>query len=314
MSRYASLLLRTFLLLIGVSLPAMAQTVGVASAVSGEPRGTPPAQNERILRVGIDVFSNERVRTGANDRAHLVFNDGSALSVGVNSEITIDRFVYDPSTRDGDLAMTATHGAFRFVGGAISKKSTVKVTTPAGNIGIRGGIVTISISSGGLLVNFLFGESVTVSNPLGTQQAVRPGSQIFVPPPPVLPPGSAGLVPANSPPSPPIVLPPGGEQAYLAQFEKQQGTGIGVSPGDQAQLDALVAQLNNVVLPRTGTGPGLETWLTYLQLLSMQAMTITNANHTSGQPGPVSAPPPQNQGGGGNNIGGSGRCTSGWGC
>ena len=99
-----SLLLRIAFLLIGFSLPAMAQTVGVASAASGEPRGTPPAQNERILRVGIDVFSNERVRTGANDRAHLVFNDGSALSVGVNSEITIDRFVYDPSTRQGDLA------------------------------------------------------------------------------------------------------------------------------------------------------------------------------------------------------------------
>jgi len=103
----------------------MAQTVGVASAVSGEPRGTPPAQNERILRVGIDVFSNERVRTGANDRAHLVFTDGSALSVGVNSEITIDRFVYDPSTRQGDLAFTASRGAFRFVGGAISKKTEV---------------------------------------------------------------------------------------------------------------------------------------------------------------------------------------------
>jgi hypothetical protein len=81
-----------------------------------------------------------------------------------------------------------------------------------------------------------------------------------------------------------------------------------VSPGDQAELDALVAQLNNVVLPRTGTGPGLQTWLTYLQLLSMQAMTISNANHTSGQPGPVSTPPPQDQGGGGGNNQGGGGC------
>src|ERR1700751_2202150 len=143
MSQPMSLLLRILLVLVGFTLPAMAQTVGVASAVSGEPHGTPPAQNERILRVGIDGFANERVRTGANDRAHLVFNDGSALSVGVNSEITIDRFVYDPNTREGDLQMTATHGAFRFVGGAISKKTEVKVTTPSGNIGVRGGIVTI---------------------------------------------------------------------------------------------------------------------------------------------------------------------------
>jgi hypothetical protein len=286
-----SLLLRIFLLLIGFSLPAMAQTVGVASAVSGQPRGTPPAQNERILRVGIDVFSNERVRTGANDRAHLVFNDGSALSVGVNSEVTIDRFVYDPSTRDGDLQMTVARGAFRFVGGAISKKTEVKVTTPAGNIGIRGGIATISIGNdGSMTITFLYGEYASVTNAGGTARAVRAGSQIFVP--------------YNGAPFPPIVLPPGSLQAYLALFEKQQGTGTAVSPGDQAELDALVAELNNVVLPRTGTGPGLQTWLTYLQLLSVQAMTTTNANHTSGQPGPVTTPPPS--GGGGNNNGGGG--------
>src|SRR6185503_1209734 len=193
-----SLLLRIAFLLIGFSLPAMAQTVGVASAVSGEPRGTPPAQNERILRVGIDVFSNERVRTGANDRAHLVFTDGSALSVGVNSEITIDRFVC----------------------GAISKKTEVKVTTPAGNIGIRGGIVTISIGSdGSATITFLYGEYASVTNAGGIARAIRAGSQIFVP--------------YNGAPFPPIVLPPGSLQAYLALFEKQQGTGTAVSPGDQ---------------------------------------------------------------------------------
>ncbi|MBS0522915.1 MAG: FecR domain-containing protein [Proteobacteria bacterium] len=288
-----SLLLRIALLLVGFAVPAMAQTVGVTSAASGEPRGTPPAQNERILRVGIDVFANERVRTGANDRAHLVFNDGSALSVGVNSEITIDRFVYDPTTRQGDLQMTAARGAFRFVGGAISKKAEVKVTTPAGNIGIRGGIVTISIGNdGSATVTFLYGDYASVTNAGGSQRATRAGSQIFVP--------------YNGAPFPPVVLPPGSLQAYLGLFEQQQGTGNAVSPGDQAQLDALLAALNNVVLPRTGTGPGLQSWLTYLQLLSMQAITTTNANRTSGQPGPVSSPPPQSQGSGGNSIGGGG--------
>ena len=287
-----SLFVRIFLVLIAFTLPAAAQTVGVASAVNGEPRGTPPAQNERILRVGIDVFANERVRTGANDRAHLVFQDGSALSVGVNSELTIDRFVYDPNTRQGDLSLTAAHGAFRFVGGAISKKSEVKVTTPAGNIGIRGGIVTISIGNdGSATITFLYGDSATASNAAGTQKATRAGSQIFVP--------------YGGAPFPPIVLPPGSLQAYLGLFEQQQGTGNAVSPGDQAQLDALVAALNTLVLPRTGTGPGLETWLTYLQLLSMQAITTTNANHTSGQPAPVSNPPPDTGGGGG-----SGGCGS----
>jgi FecR-like protein len=292
-----SLLLRIVLLLIGLSLPAMAQTVGVASATSGEPRGTPPAQNERILRVGVDVFANEHVRTGPNDRAHLVFTDGSALSIGVNSELTIDHFVYDPGTRVGDLSMTASRGAFRFVGGAISKKSEVKINTPSGNIGIRGGIATISIGNdGSVTITFLFGDSATVTNAAGSQKATRAGSQIFVP--------------YNGAPFPPIVLPPGSLQAYLGLFEKQQGTGTTVSPNDQVQLDALVAALNTQVLPRTGTGPGLQTWLAYLQLLSMQAIVSTNVNHTSGQPGPTTTTTTtttmQNQGGGGGNNQGGG--------
>jgi hypothetical protein len=284
-------LLRIILfVLAAVALPAAAQTVGVASATSGEPRGTPPAQNERILRVGIDVFANERMRTGATDRAHLVFRDGSALSVGANSELTIDRFVFDPNTRDGDLAFTATRGAFRFVGGAISKKSDVRVTTPSANIGVRGGIATFAIGGdGSLTVTFLYGESVTVANPGGTQKAIRFGSQIFVP--------------YGGPPLAPIVLPPGSLQAYLALFEQAQGGGTIVGPGDQAQLDALVAALSNVIVPLPGTGPGLQTWLTYLQLLSSQAITNTNVNRNAGQTPPASTPPPTN-----NNQGGGNEC------
>jgi hypothetical protein len=292
-----SLLVRiAFFIAASLALPAAAQTVGVASATSGEPRGMPPAQNERVLRVGIDVFANERVRTGAGDRAHLVFRDGSALSVGANAEITIDRFVYDPATQNGDLAFTAARGAFRFVGGAISKKSEVKVTTPSANIGVRGGIATFEIGgNGSLTVTFLFGDSVTVGNSFGTQRAIRSGSQIFVP--------------YNGPPMAPIVLPPGSLQAYLALFEKAQGTGNVVGPGDQAQLDALVAALNNAVLPQPGTGPGLQTWLTYLQLLQTQAIVTTNANRVSGGTPPAQSPPPptqNNTGGGGNDTGGGG--------
>ena len=117
-------------------------------------------------------------------------------------------------------------------------------------------------------------------------------------------------MPYNGAPFPPIVLPPGSLQAYLALFEKQQGTGTAVSPGDQAELDALVAQLNNVVLPRTGTGPGLQTWL-HLPAAPVDA----GDDHHQRQPhlGPAGACQHANDAtaakprrGGGNNQGGGG--------
>src|SRR6186713_928328 len=92
----------TILLPLVWATAAPAQQVGVTSAASGDPRGTPPSLPTRTLRVGIDVFGNERVTTGPADRAHLVFLDGSGLTVGANSELVIDKFVFDPNTNVGD--------------------------------------------------------------------------------------------------------------------------------------------------------------------------------------------------------------------
>ena len=44
--------------------------------------------------------ANELITTRANDRAHLMFLDGTSVTVGPNAQLTIDRFVYDPNTYD----------------------------------------------------------------------------------------------------------------------------------------------------------------------------------------------------------------------
>ena len=79
--------------------------VGVTSATDGDPLGKPPQEAERVLRIGVDVQANELITTSANDRAHLLFLDGSSLTVGPNAQLTIDKFVFcllytSPSPRD----------------------------------------------------------------------------------------------------------------------------------------------------------------------------------------------------------------------
>jgi hypothetical protein len=133
------LLATTALLPVGQAA-AQPSRVGVTSATDGDPLGKPPTENERVLRIGIDVQANEIVTTHANDRAHLVFLDGTSLTVGPNARLTIDKFVYDPNSKTGDLAITATQGVFRLVGGKISKNNPIIINTPASTIGIRGGI------------------------------------------------------------------------------------------------------------------------------------------------------------------------------
>jgi hypothetical protein len=124
----AALLVSTALVAFG-SVPASAK-VGVTSGADGDPLGKPPNANEHVLRIGIDVQANELITTNATDRAHLVFLDGSALTVGPNARLTIDKFVYDPNSGNGELAVNASVGVLRFVGGKISKKGNVTITTP----------------------------------------------------------------------------------------------------------------------------------------------------------------------------------------
>ena len=113
------------ILLSAVATPVMAR-VGVTSATNGEPLGKPPGENERVLRIGIDVQANELVTTKDNDRAHLLFLDGTSLTVGPNAQVRIDRFVFDGKA--GELSITASTGVFRLVGGKISKSNPVTLS------------------------------------------------------------------------------------------------------------------------------------------------------------------------------------------
>ena len=136
--------------------------VGVTSATDGDPLGKPPQEAERVLRIGIDVQANELVTTNENDRAHLVFLDGSSLTVGPNAQLTIDRFVFDPSTKTGELAINASRGVLRLVGGKISKGNPITITTPSSTIGIRGGITILDVKSSQTGSTFVFGKDMTV--------------------------------------------------------------------------------------------------------------------------------------------------------
>src|SRR6266581_849209 len=128
-------LLCAAVLAIATAAPAFGR-VGVTSQTDGDPLGKPPATAERVLRVGIDIQANELITTKADDRAHIVFLDGTALTVAPNAQLVIDKFVYDPQTKTGEVAVSVATGVFRLVGGKISKTGTINIKTPSATIGL----------------------------------------------------------------------------------------------------------------------------------------------------------------------------------
>jgi hypothetical protein len=271
----------TALALVG---PAMAQSkVGVTSATDGDPLGKPPAESERVLRIGIDVQANELVTTNGNDRAHLVFLDGSSLTVGPNARLTIDKFVYDPNTKTGELAVTASQGVLRLVGGKISKTNAITINTPSGTIGIRGGIGVFGINSDKTTAAFLYGQIMSLTGRQGqTQNATRAGSVMSVNFG-----AAAGL---------PSLLPPGGLNALVNSLQlASNNSGKGGSSGNadqKAQSSGFTG--NNSGQGASGGNPGGGPPNTNNNSVTTAIQNSGGAsnpqdNTTPGQPAPMPA-------------------------
>ena len=156
------------------ALPVRAGKVGSVGAVNIAAHGTPPGAGKHPLSVGLDVQKNERIETAGEGAAQIVFNDASTLTIGRNSAVVIDDFVFDE--RGGAQGVTIAKGALRFVGGGVSHDAGATLTTPTASIGLRGGSVQISIGGecGTLIVHQNGVASIAGAG--GTSQILnRPG-------------------------------------------------------------------------------------------------------------------------------------------
>ena len=144
--------------------PCAAQEVGTATAVNPQSESTPPGGETRTLRVGEHVVRKERIQTTPTGTAQLLFTDKSTLSVGPNSNIVIDEYVYNPNDRSGHMAASLSKGVLRYVGGELSHAGQATITTPVAVIGIRGGTHNISYDGANLRVIDLFGTAIITYN------------------------------------------------------------------------------------------------------------------------------------------------------
>jgi FecR-like protein len=111
-------------------------------------RGVIGTQEPAVLRAGIDVFQNEIIRTGDKSASRVRFEDNTDLAIGAGSEVTLDRFVFDPDPNKSQVALSIARGVARFTTGSLPK-SAYKITTPTATIGVRGTIVTITVAADG---------------------------------------------------------------------------------------------------------------------------------------------------------------------
>jgi hypothetical protein len=195
-NRYIGAAVVAVSVLAGVATAALADTqIGAAQLVVNQVTGTLASTREAApLRAGIDVFQNETISTGKTSASRVLFQDKTELSVGPLSEVVLDQFVFDPDPSRSRVALSIAKGVARFSSGLLPK-SDYELRTPTATIGIRGTLLTITVSptrvstisvqSGSAYVT---AQRVTVTVEAGYSTLVRPGFPPTVPvPSPPLP-------------------------------------------------------------------------------------------------------------------------------
>lgn len=127
----------------GVVPPEGAAKIGVAAAVHGTVQISAGGSVGQVVQSGRPIFLGDVVTTDAQGHLQILLLDETVFTIGPNSSIVIDRFVYDPATSTGKVGARVLKGVFRFVTGKIAKKNPkdMEVNLPSGTIGIRGTIV-----------------------------------------------------------------------------------------------------------------------------------------------------------------------------
>jgi len=144
-----SLFCRRRLLLPGIVIsaalaahPALAAKtgIGITSLVVEQVDGIRAELKRRLFRQD-DVFQDEVVETGSRSASELHFADDTRITVGPNSRVVLDKFVYDPDPGEGAFALQVTQGVFRFFSGNMAS-SNYSIETPSVTVGVRGTIIS----------------------------------------------------------------------------------------------------------------------------------------------------------------------------
>ena len=120
------------------------------------------------LEPGDTIGMNDTIQTGPGGKASLLFDDNTELTLGENTKLKVDDYVYDPDGNSNKASYRFLEGAFQYVSGLLEKKNPadVRIDTPVDGIGIRGTefIAKVNPAGNSLEVNLISGAIALTPN------------------------------------------------------------------------------------------------------------------------------------------------------
>ncbi len=132
-----------WLVLLAPNVFAAEGEIGINSAVKGDVTIRSGTQAAKQALVKAPIFLGDEVNSSRLSSLQVLLKDQTVFTVGPDCALTIDKFVYDPSSNNNGLSASVRKGMFRFMSGNISKSNpqTVSIDPPVASMGVRGTIV-----------------------------------------------------------------------------------------------------------------------------------------------------------------------------
>lgn len=89
---------------------------------------------------GMQLIRSDKILSGPDSTAGIVFIDGTRITVGASAEIEVSQYLFDPKRSQYGFSLYVKRGSAIYSSGRLGKLApdAVKLKTPRATIGIRG--------------------------------------------------------------------------------------------------------------------------------------------------------------------------------
>lgn len=105
------------------------------------------ADGTKAVKPGDPIFATDTLRTGDDGAVGMTLRDDTRVSLGPNSEVKVERYVYAPGEGGLGMVLKFMRGVAVYVSGRMAKLApdSVRLETPTGIVGVRGTTVAIRV-------------------------------------------------------------------------------------------------------------------------------------------------------------------------
>jgi hypothetical protein len=136
-------------MILGTATPVLAQQPSPAGHIKTSSGAAYIVRNNATVpaRPGAAVFETDSLRTGADGTVGITLKDDTRLSLGPESEVRLERYLYAPGQGGFAMVLRFARGVAAYVSGRMAKLApdSIRLETPSAIVGVRGTTVAIRV-------------------------------------------------------------------------------------------------------------------------------------------------------------------------